>query len=94
MEKAKWVAELMRAKSFVLATDKGAVCNVPMADPYTMDSVVYLAAQHSSLVDFRDRLNRVIEEHEALSQSKFGVALSVQKTKPRAKARNKGVSAR
>lgn len=68
----KWAWRVLRAKSFVVADEKAAFCLLPMREPYSLDTVVMLSSQYSSLMDFRDRLNDVLKQHEQASKQLFG----------------------
>lgn len=67
----RWAWEVLRAKSFAVATDKGAYIHIPLHDPKKFTNIIMLSAQQSALVDFRDKLNEVIKEHEQVASEQF-----------------------
>lgn len=59
-----WAWNVLRSKAYCIATDKAAVCSIPLRDPEAFDTHLQVALQHSSLVKFRDKINEVIALHE------------------------------
>lgn len=62
--KAKWCRKLMRAKYFVLLTDKESVIALEGADPNSMVDVVNLEAQKAELSLFRSKMKTLVKDHE------------------------------
>lgn len=61
----RWARKIMKSRNFVIMTDTESVIFLDGIDPNSMDNLVMLAAQASSLDDFIARLKEVAKHHEA-----------------------------
>ena len=68
IEQIKWAWEILKSPNFIVATEKRSVCHINVRDPHTFDSILMLSGQESSLIEFRDRLDDVINEHKEASK--------------------------
>lgn len=59
----KWARKLLRAKYFVILTDKESVIAISGVDPSQFTDAMALAAQTAELVMFRDKLEELIVQH-------------------------------
>lgn len=64
LEKLKWMYKLTRTKSFVVLTDKESVVSIPLIDIEQIENSFIISAQAAVLMDFKQRLEGVIGEHE------------------------------
>lgn len=64
LDKIKWMWRVLRSKTFVVMTDRGAVVSIPLHDINTFENQLLMAAQAASLSDFKHRLEDLIGEHE------------------------------
>jgi hypothetical protein len=67
-----WAWRVFRAKAFVVCTQEAAVCSINLRDPSSFDNIIMLSAQYSSLVEFSEKLQEVVKEHEQVSKHLFG----------------------
>lgn len=65
MFKAKWARKLMQSKYFVVLTDKESVIALEGTSPDSMNDAIALAAQSSALVEFRDKIQELINAHNS-----------------------------
>lgn len=65
MDKLKLAYKFLRSTTYVLLTDKTSVIYIPMLDINNIQNTIILGSQKASLVEFRDRLNQVIKDHDA-----------------------------
>lgn len=63
--RGKWAARILRARYFVVLTDKESIIYLKGAKPEEFEDVVALAAQCAELEDFQDKLKDMIVRHEA-----------------------------
>ncbi len=63
--RTKWAARIMRARYFVVLTERESVIYLKGVKPEEFEDVVALAAQCAELEDFQDKLKDMIERHEA-----------------------------
>jgi hypothetical protein len=57
----------------MVATQKEAACRIDVRDPHSFDTIVMLAAQYSSVAEFRNKMEDLLEEHEAAAKKEFGI---------------------
>lgn len=62
--KIKWARKLLKAKMFVLMTDKEGVIAIDGADPHSFTDAIALAAQAAELQSFYGSLGELIKEHD------------------------------
>jgi hypothetical protein len=74
LEKIKWSWRVLRSSTFVIATEQSAVCRINVREPYSFDTIVMLAAQYSSLLNFKGKIEDVIKEHEQTANKEFGIS--------------------
>lgn len=59
-----WAFRILGSESYVIATEKYAVCNVNVMDPYKMSTIISVSAQRTAIEELRDKLNGLIEQHD------------------------------
>jgi hypothetical protein len=72
---------LMKAKFFVVLTDKQASLALDGVDPYSFTDVLALNAQAAELELFRDKLTELIKEHKKARKQLGGIADAVTSDK-------------
>lgn len=70
-ENLQWAWRILKAKAFIAADERYAICLIPMVEPFAFDNITLLSAQYSSLSDMRDRLNDVLDEHQVACKELF-----------------------
>lgn len=70
-----WAWKVLCSNTFVVATEKEAVCKIDLRDPYSFESVLMLSAQQGCLKDFIERLQGISDEHEQAASENFGTSL-------------------
>lgn len=60
----KWGWRVFRSKTFIVLTDKEACINIPLEDPENIDDLMVLLSQQASLNMFKDKLEKVSDDHE------------------------------
>ena len=68
LDKLVWAFRLLRSRSFVLLTDKQSVVMLPLADVNKMERLFIISSQTTSLYEFKERLEEVIDEHEQAAE--------------------------
>lgn len=66
-----WARRIMKAKHFVVLTDKESIIYFRGLDPKNFDDVLMLSAQKAELNDFRHRLDKLIKDHEEAEEVLF-----------------------
>lgn len=62
--KIRWAKKLLRAKYFVVLTDKESVIAMDGADPGAFSDIMALSAQTAEVNDFYEKLGALVKEHE------------------------------
>lgn len=62
--KARWANKLMRAKYFVVLTDKESVIALEGLNPEVFDDILALQAQGAALADFHSKLGVLVKDHD------------------------------
>lgn len=63
IERVKWAYKLLRAKAFIVATDKTAIVYMPYVNPYALESMVIIASQRAAIGQIIENLEGVMQEH-------------------------------
>lgn len=63
-QKLLWAWRILNTDTYVVATDRYAVCSIETVDPYSIRTVVVLGAQRAAIEDLRDKLNELMAEHD------------------------------
>lgn len=74
MVKIKWARKLLKAKMFVIMTEKESAIAVDGADPYSFTDAVALAAQSAELEMFHESLGKLIADHKDALNKLGGVS--------------------
>lgn len=64
MKKLRILWYLLISKSYIVVTDKAAISQMPILDPYSLGDVVIVGAQALALKEIRDELDEIITEHK------------------------------
>lgn len=62
--KLRWAKKLLKAKMFVVMTEKESAIAIDGADPYTFTDALALAAQAAELEMFHSSLGELIRDHQ------------------------------
>ena len=62
--KLKWAKKLLRAKMFVVMTEKESAIAIDGADPYSFTDAIALAAQAAELEMFQQSLAGLLKQHQ------------------------------
>lgn len=69
----KWARKVLKAKMFVVLTEKESCIAIDGADPFSLTDSLALAAQTAELEMFRDSLNNTIRDHKLALDRLSGV---------------------
>lgn len=86
--KLKWARKLLKAKMFIVMTEKESAIAVDGADPYTFTDAMALAAQSAELEMFQQSLNQLVKDHQDALKNLSGVS-NEAKTKKSATSNRK-----
>lgn len=73
LDRLVWAWKVLRSKTFIVATEKEAACRINVRDPFSFDTIVMLAGQYTSVVDFKEKLEDLLREHEEAAEKQFGI---------------------
>lgn len=71
--KMKWAKKLLKAKMFVILTDKESAIAIDGVDPHSFTDALALAAQAAELQLFHEQLGDLLKEHAAALKVLSGV---------------------
>lgn len=60
----KWANKVLKARHFIVLTDKESVIAIDGMDPNSMNDLLALQAQAASIKDFQDMLNELQQRHK------------------------------
>jgi len=69
---ARWAGKIMRAKNFVILTDKESVICMSGLKPAKLDDHIMLAAQAAELEAFDLKLQSLIKQHQRVINKMLG----------------------
>ena len=78
-KKTEWLWKLIKARDYMVATDRDATLSINVRNPRSFDTITMLSAQYTAVKDFRDRLNDLLDEHEEACKQVFGTGLKARK---------------
>lgn len=87
--KLKWAKKLLRAKMFVVMTEKESAIAIDGADPYSFTDAIALAAQAAELEMFQQSLAGLLKQHQDALKKLSGDSNVKKSTTTRRKANAK-----
>lgn len=79
--KFKWARKLLKAKMFVVMTEKESAIAVDGADPYSFTDAIALAAQSAELEMFNESLSKLVADHKDALEKLGGIPDEVKPEK-------------
>lgn len=79
--KLRWAKKLMRARYYVVLTDKEAVIAMDGVNPKSMNDIVALQAQAAEIEEFSRKLHKLAQDHEKIVGKLLAVKSQKRKTK-------------
>ena len=84
--KLKWAKRLLKAKYFVVLTDKESAIAIDGADPSSFTDMLALTAQAAEIDEFYSKLGELVKQHrDAVTKLTGGASVTLERTPAKAR---------